>query len=123
MKHEFVFGLLGSKCSGQIRKVWNAFLKERGVDGFFDFYPTKTCEQLELRLSEMFLLHRRGYVIGEQFQETVIPLLDRLDTSAEKKGAVDTVVNDGGVFVGYWIGDSADARLSLWLAASPVTEF
>lgn len=114
MAHEFVFGFVGSKCSGQIRKVWNAYLKERGVDGFFDFYPTKTFEMLELRLSEMFLLHRRGYIIGENFQEKVIPLLDRLDASVKDK--VDTVVNDGGVLVGHWVGSEAlFERLELWL--------
>ncbi len=108
-----VCGLIGPVCTSQARTKWNALFKEQGLLAFFDFYRTKTREDLELRLSEMYLLERRGYVVAEEFQTSILPLLDRLDPVAEEKECVNTVVNDRGVLVGYFCGDD-QRRMELW---------
>lgn len=115
MAHEFVFGLVGPACSGQARKLWNEEIKRQGIDGFFDFYRAKTSADLEFRLSEMFLLERRGYVLSPELQEAAISLMDQLDDSAKQRGRVDTVTNERGVLVGSFLGDvPIDRRLLLW---------
>lgn len=119
MPHRFIIGLLAPHCSHDARKTWNRVLKERGVDGFFDFYVTKDEKDLELRLSEMFTLGRAGYIIGEPFQESVIPFLDELDAEIENAKRADTIVNKGGVLVGYFFGGtSTEERLRLWTETS-----
>ncbi len=112
-----VCGLIGPKCTSNARTTWNANFAERKIDAFFDFYRTIGKEQLELRLSEMFLLERRGYVIAPELQQDAVKLMDRLDESAEKNGKVDTVLNERGVLVGYAFegrDDKDEARMSLW---------
>ena len=49
----------------------------------------------------------RGFGVSHPFKQEVIPLLDALDPVAERIGAVNTIVNDGGRLVGHntdWIG-------------------
>lgn len=112
-----VCGLIGSSCVSQARTTWNALFQKRGISAFFDFYRTKTKEDLELRLSEMFLLERRGYLVAPELQTLILPLLDRLDDSAKNAERVDTVVNDGGVLIGYCCGGD-NKRLELWFSGA-----
>ncbi len=118
MAHAYVFGLLSARCSNAARKTWNALLRERGVDGFFDFYPTETQQDLELRLAEMFHLGRRAYILAEPLRKIVLPLLDRVEKAAQKDG-IDTIINEGGVLVGYHLSDLPPSdQLTLWMAKS-----
>ncbi len=115
MAHEYVFGLLGPICTANARKTWNALLKKEKIDGFFDFYRTHSKHDLVTRLSEMFLLERRGYLIADSLQADAVSLMDRLDASV-KHGRVDTVKNEGGVLVGHFLGNNPEAILKLWMA-------
>lgn len=113
---KIVCGLIGPSCTSQARTKWNELFKKHGIDAFFDFYRTKTKEDLELRLSEMFLLERRGYVVAPEFHMLIAPLLDCLDLSAKEKGSVDTVSNEGGVLAGFFCGDDEE-RMKIWFIA------
>ena len=113
---KIVCGLIGPVCSANARTVWNRMFADAGIDAFFDFYRTVTREDLELRLSEMFLLERRGYIVAEEFQTLVLPLLDRFDTDAEREGKVDTVINEGGVLIGYFFGADDAKRVRAWFS-------
>ncbi|MSR67432.1 hypothetical protein EXS65_01205 [Candidatus Peribacteria bacterium] len=112
--HRVVCGLIGPTCTSQARTKWNALFLKHGRNAFFDFYRTKTVSELELRLSEMFLHERRGYVVAAELQEIIVPLLDRLDASVTKEQRVDTVTNEGGVLVGSSSGDDDQRRMELW---------
>lgn len=116
-----VVGLIGPVCIDQCRAVWNTALREQGSPLDFQFYRTRNREELELRLSEMFTLGRLGYIVHPEFQSTVLPLLDRLDSAAHKKERVDTIVNDGGVLVGYYldasVNEAQEQRCKLWLGS------
>ena len=109
-----ICGLIGSVCAAHARTRWNKCFSDTGLDAFFDFYRTKTLQDLELRLSEMFLLERRGYVVSEEFQMLILPLLDRLDAKAREAGRVDTVTNEGGVLIGNFLDGDDDQRMSVW---------
>lgn len=119
MKKRSVCGLIGPRCIADARKFWNALFLEQGIDAFFDCYKASTIADLELRLAEMFHLDRRGYLVVPALQELIIPLLDQLDQSATGEGRADTVVNNGGVICGYFLGDWNDRAvteriLKLW---------
>jgi shikimate 5-dehydrogenase len=111
MRSRLIFGFVGPKCSHDARKRWNAYFREQRIDAFFDFYKANSVSDLELRLSEMFLLERRGYLIDPTLQNVCVSLMDELDASAKKEGRVDTVVNRGGVLVGYYSGTKDVAEL------------
>jgi hypothetical protein len=87
---------------------------KKGIDGFFDFYPTFTALDLEQRLSEMFHLERRAYLISPSLQSLVLSLLDHIISQP-----VDTVINVGGVLTGYALTDLSDEeQLQLWISDS-----
>lgn len=93
--------------SSAILRKWNGFLRESDIDGSMDRYPC-TEAMIPERLSEMLHFDRRGYIVSASLQIPVAAFMDRLDASAQKCNAVDTVVNDGGVLIGYWTdGDDA----------------
>lgn len=120
MKRSVVLGLLAPSCPSLLRREWNAVLRERGLDAAsFEFYRVTSDSELLLRLSEMFLLDRRGYIIHTSYAESIVQLLDTLDPTAQKAGRVDTVINRSGVLVGAYVGesthrDSFDERMLLW---------
>lgn len=115
MSHAYVFGLVGPVCDGSARQVWNALLRERHIDGFFDFYRTVTIGDLELRLSEMFRLGRVGYIVHPSLSRQAIPLMDHTDRGVAERG-VRVVKNAGGVLTGYGYDFSDnDAILNLWM--------
>ena len=71
-----------------------------GLDYFympFQLVP----DQLPGALAGMRALGIRGFGVSMPFKLLVMEHLDRLDPLAERIGAVNTVVNDGGVLTGY----------------------
>ncbi len=77
---------------------------------------------MQLRLAEMELHARRGYIVhGTALQHSILPFLDRLDASAHREGRVDTVLNDSGILVGYALESIDDryattSRLAYWFS-------
>jgi shikimate dehydrogenase len=69
--------------------------------GLEHVYVPFAVEDLEGAIRGMRALGIRGLGISMPFKLEVIPLLDRLDPLAERIGAVNTVVNDGGVLSGH----------------------
>lgn len=110
MPPRHVLGYLAPACPPAIRRIWNEMLRRegRGDTAFFDGYRARTREDLQLRLSEMYLLQRRGYAVGKGLEGESFDMMDKLDATALEAKMVDTVVNDGGVFTGYWCGDILD---------------
>ena len=97
-----VVGFIGTSNQSDFRPQWNARFLRDGRDAFFDFYRTQ-IDDLPLRLSEMFVLERRGYIVSSDLSQAIIPLLDRLDSSVRDR--VNIVVNEGGVLIGYCIDE------------------
>lgn len=63
--------------------------------------------QLAAAVAGLRALGARGFSVSQPYKEAVVPLLDQLDPTAAAIGAVNTVLNDGGVLRGYnsdWIG-------------------
>ncbi|OGJ62000.1 hypothetical protein A3C37_00670 [Candidatus Peribacteria bacterium RIFCSPHIGHO2_02_FULL_53_20] len=109
-----LLGVLGkSSKSSLILREWNRFLREQGIDGSMDRYPC-TESMLPERLSEMLHFDRRGYIVTESLHSSIAALMDRLDPSAEERKSVDTVVNDGGMLIGYWTAEDDLSRRALW---------
>ena len=100
-----LYGIIGKfPNASAIQRVWNAYFTEEGIDAFMDRYPT-TIDTLPERLSEMFHFDRRLYLVGEDLQEGIVPLLDALDKSAQQAERVELVINRGGVLHGCLLGD------------------
>jgi shikimate dehydrogenase len=78
----------------------NAAFKKLGLDFLYLPFRVKP-EQLRQAVDGLRDLNVRGFNVTIPHKVSVIPLLDSLDPLAEKIGAVNTVVNDGGTLKGY----------------------
>lgn len=70
-------------------------------------YVPFEVRDLPAAIAGMRALGVRGLGVSHPFKEQVMPLLDALDPVAQRIGAVNTVVNDGGRLTGYntdWLG-------------------
>ncbi len=112
MRCRSVFGFLGPSLRGSVKRAWHAYFVSASLDACFECFPTKTERDLELRLSEMFLLDRRGYILHPRFYDVVLPFLDRYEKGIECTG-VNIVTNVNGVLVGSYapeVSESLEAQ-------------
>jgi len=78
----------------------NAAFKKLGLDYLYIPFWVKPAE-LKQAVAGLRALNVRGFNVTIPHKVSVIPLLDHLDPLAAKIGAVNTVVNDGGLLQGY----------------------
>ena len=78
----------------------NAAFKKLGLDYVYIAFRVEP-EHLSQAVDGLRALNVRGFNVTIPHKVAVIPLLDSLDPLAEKIGAVNTVVNDGGHLKGF----------------------
>ena len=96
-----ICGIIGDPIEHSISPVMhNAAFQALGLD--YAYIPFKV-KSLELRkaIEGIRGLNLRGVNVTIPHKVAVMPLLDRIDPLAEKIGAVNTIVNDGGILTGY----------------------
>jgi len=64
------------------------------------FYKSFTTQNLAGAVAGIRALDIRGCAVSMPFKEDVMPYLDRIEPSAARIDAVNTIVNDGGVLTG-----------------------
>ena len=94
-------GVIGDPIEHTMSPVMqNAAFREKRVDYLYAAFRVKP-EELGKAIAGMRALNIRGLNVTIPHKVAVIPFLDELDPLAEKIGAVNTIVNDGGVLKGY----------------------
>ncbi len=94
-------GIIGDPVEHTMSPVMhNAAFRELGLDYLYLPFRVRT-EALGAAIAGMKALNMRGLNVTIPHKVAVIPFLDGLDPLAEKIGAVNTIVNDGGVLAGY----------------------
>ena len=78
----------------------NAAYRQLDLDYIYIPFRVKP-DDLSAAVAGFKALNVRGFNVTIPHKVAVIPLLDELDPIAEKIGAVNTVVNDGGRLIGY----------------------
>lgn len=78
----------------------NAAFREMELDFIYVAFRVRP-DELTKAVDGMRALGIRGINVTIPHKVNVIPLLDRLDPSAEKTGAVNTIVNDEGILTGF----------------------
>jgi shikimate dehydrogenase len=96
----------------------NAAFRKLGLD--YIYLPFRVSpEQLPQAVAGLKALNVRGFNVTIPHKVSVIPLLDGLDPLAERIGAVNTVVNDGGELRGYNTDASGFLRALLGRGVRP----
>jgi shikimate dehydrogenase len=80
----------------------NAAYQVADIDDLFVFVAARVIpEELEDAVKGFRSLKIAGISVTLPHKQSVLPFLDKLDPSAEKIGAVNTIVNHGGELTGY----------------------
>ena len=80
--------------------IFQAAFDASGIEARYEAWETEP-DQLEGRLNALRGDDFLGANVTIPHKQAVLPLLDRLDERAERIGAVNTIVHEGGELVGY----------------------
>lgn len=96
-----VLGLVGYPLSHSISPLLhNHTIKEENLNYIYLPFPVEP-EKFADALIGFRAINVRGLNLTIPYKEKVLPYLDRLDSLAARIGAVNTIVNDNGIFAGY----------------------
>lgn len=99
--HTRLTGLLGSPVAHSISPMMhNEAFEQLGLDYVYLAFDVGT-DRLEAAVEGLRVLNVRGFNLTMPDKNLMCTLCDKLSPAAEISGAVNTVVNDGGVFTGY----------------------
>jgi 3-dehydroquinate dehydratase/shikimate dehydrogenase len=105
-----VIGVLGPRADGESLRRWNDLLRRDGQDAVAVPLVVPDPDALAANLDALRPLGFRGYLVEPAYQEIVGQIVDGLDGSACRVGAVNTVRVEANRLVGGWIADENDAR-------------
>ncbi|PCJ59283.1 MAG: shikimate dehydrogenase [Planctomycetota bacterium] len=89
---------VSSRPSNFGTSVHNAGYKDLGINYIYKAFETNNIKDT---MAGVRALGIRGCSVSMPFKETVIKYLDTLDETADKVGAVNTVLNESGQLIGY----------------------
>jgi len=96
-----VCGVIGDPIEHTMSPVMhNAAFRKLGIDYLYVPFRVRK-EELGKAIAGMRALNIRGLNVTIPHKVAIIPFLDKVDSLVEKIGAVNTIVNDGGVLTGY----------------------
>jgi shikimate dehydrogenase len=103
-------GLLGYPLSHSLSpRLHGAALHSLGLDGEYRLYPVPPLPDGASQLADLFHHLRAGKIDGLNVtiphKQAVLPYLDSLTKTAQSIGAVNTIFNQDG----RWVGDNTDA--------------
>jgi len=81
--------------------IHGQFLQKANLQGTYDIYEISLDDCFTKQLSKLKNENVDGFNVTVPYKETIIPHLDGLDSEAKRIGAVNTVVNENGRWVGY----------------------
>lgn len=97
-----LIALLGTPLGQSVSYLTqNRVYEELGLDYYYFPVELPRADQLQPVISAFREMNFAGFAVTKPYKEQVIPYLDRLDSTAEKMGACNTVVKVGGQLVGY----------------------
>ncbi|RJR41756.1 MAG: shikimate dehydrogenase [Desulfobacteraceae bacterium] len=111
MAKQEIFGIIGNPLVHSLSPVMhNAAYREMGIDGSYEPFETD-----DLRTTIHMIRDRniRGVSVTLPFKESVLPLMDDLESDAVRIGSVNTITNREGRLLGSntdWRGLISDLR-------------
>lgn len=99
--HTVLTGLLGSPVAHSISPMMhNEAFRQLGLDYVYLAFDVGT-DRLETAVEGLRAMGVRGFNLTMPDKNLMCTLADKLSPASEIGGAVNTIVNDGGVFTGY----------------------
>lgn len=96
-----IYGLLGYPLTHSLSAAMhNAAFKKLKLNSLYLLFENKP-DNFNQALEKLKLMRAGGFNVTIPYKERIIPHLDGLDAFAQQIGAVNTVVNQKGKFIGY----------------------
>ncbi|MCT1903841.1 shikimate dehydrogenase [Oceanobacillus sojae] len=81
--------------------IQSSFLERSGIEGSYTLHEIPSEEVFGEEIKKLKEAKVNGFNITVPYKETIIPYLDKMDVTAERVGAVNTVSLEGNSWVGY----------------------
>lgn len=81
--------------------IQTSFLERSGLEGSYRLHEISSKEIFGEEMKKLREEEVNGFNITVPYKQTIIPYLDRIDITAERVGAVNTVSLEGNEWVGY----------------------
>lgn len=96
-----LFGVIGDPIHHTMSPlIHNEAFKVHNIDAHYTAFEVK-IENLEQAMIGFKAMNIAGFNVTVPHKQTIIPFLDGMDELAKKIGAVNTVVNNNGKWIGY----------------------
>ncbi|AST92654.1 shikimate dehydrogenase [Sutcliffiella cohnii] len=96
-----LYGVIGCPIAHSLSPlIHNDALAQHHIKGYYDAFHVEV-ENLEDAVKGFRALGVRGFNITIPHKVGMLSLVDEIDEGAQKIGAINTVVNDNGTFIGY----------------------
>ena len=96
-----IYGLIGYPIKHSLSPAMhNAAFKKLKMNALYMLFE-KTREEFPAAVRQLKAMGASGFNVTVPYKEEIIPYLDGLDAQAKRIGAVNTVLNQKGRFIGY----------------------
>lgn len=98
----YQLGLIGFPIKHSLSPwIHERFLQKANLSGSYTLFEIALDESFSSVIDEIKRKKLDGFNITVPYKEKIIPYLDEIDPEAERIGAVNTVVNNNGRWIGY----------------------
>jgi|SRR5690625_1878531 len=99
---DYRFSLIGYPIEHSLSPwIHQKFLRKAGLKGEYNLHEIDPAASFEDEIEKLKLSQVNGFNVTVPYKQDIIPLLDNVDTAAQKMGAVNTAVNNNGIWTGY----------------------
>lgn len=81
--------------------IHRQFLEKTGIQGTYTIHEINPADSFEENINQLKQEQIDGFNVTVPYKQMIIPFLDELDDTASKMGAVNTVLNKNGKWIGY----------------------
>ena len=97
-----VYGLIGQNIGKSFSRAYhNKQFAAKNIDAVFVNFPIDNQEELQTFLKKFVAYRWEGLAVTMPYKQTVFGLLDKVDPTAQKIGAINTIHNEGEKLRGY----------------------
>lgn len=98
----YQFGLIGYPIQHSLSPwIHKQFLEKANLKGTYSIIEFDPNESFAVQINKLKETKINGFNVTVPYKEKIIPYLDDIDTGAKRIGAVNTVLNKNGKWIGY----------------------
>lgn len=98
----YKFGLIGYPIQHSLSPwIHEQFMQKEGVDGSYSIIEIKPDNNFLKQVDQLKSQKLSGFNVTVPYKQKIMPFLDEVSEEAQGIGAVNTVLNDNGKWIGY----------------------